>query len=234
VYYRKKNVIPDPAITLPPLDWPSLRGRFKQRQEETGGVYQNWQIRVHRSLSWLKRAGEPSEEELDLRFILHWIALNALYSRWDPERNAPAQDSFSRTRFLHRVCDMDPPMIARLLKEQRSRVKKILENWYLSDVFWKDPATPGNKGRAAADANYLDRNLKNHEHCKVLQQVMDRLYVLRGQLMHGAATGGGKLNRQTLRYSLALMEVLVPLLIWIVIEHGCDDDWPELCYPPLS
>jgi hypothetical protein len=113
-------------------------------------------------------------------------------------------------------------------------VNKLLENFYLSNTFWRDPRNPKAKQWAAQDAHHLDRNLKDGAHNKVLAQVMDRLYVLRGQLMHGAATGGGKLNRQTLRYCLWLLELLTPLLIHVVIEHGRHDDWPDLCYPPIG
>lgn len=45
-----------------PLDWAGLRARYKEIQAQTKGQFQNWQIRVHRSLSWLKRAGELGPE----------------------------------------------------------------------------------------------------------------------------------------------------------------------------
>jgi hypothetical protein len=35
-------------------------------------------------------------------------------------------------------------------------------------------------------------------------------------------------------YCLMRLEVLVPLIIHIAMKHGCDDDWPELCYPPMQ
>ena len=63
---------------------------------------------------------------------------------------------------------------------------------------------------------------------------MDRLFVLRGQLVHGGATGGGKLNRRSLQNCLALLRALLPVLLSIVIDKGCDDEWPELCYPPVA
>jgi hypothetical protein len=56
--------------------------------------------------------------------------------------------------------------------------------------------------------------------------------MFRGQLIHGASSGGSRLNRTTLRHCLELMGILVLLMQYIVIEHGCGDDWPELCCPP--
>src|SRR5262245_52686973 len=95
-----------PTINAAPT-YATLRPRFKQRQAETNGVYQNWQIRVHRALSWLKRSEELPEDQPDLKFMLLWISLNSLYSRWDSERSAPAQESAARGRFVKRICDWD-------------------------------------------------------------------------------------------------------------------------------
>jgi hypothetical protein len=212
----------------------AMKTRFKQRCVETNHVHQNWQIRVHRALSWLKRSAELPEAEPDLKFMLLWVSLNSLYSRWDAERNAPGQDAAARHAFLSRVCEWDGEAVAAALREKRGLAKKLLENAFLSNVFWRDPRNPNAKTWAAQDAHHLDRNLRDGAHGRVLEQVMDRLYVLRGQMVHGAATGGGKLNRQTLRYCLWLLERLAPLMIHVVIEHGRHDDWPELCYPPLS
>src|SRR3954468_7416793 len=172
----------NPETSLPQHTWDTLRARFKQLQLETNNVYQNWQIRVHRSLSWYKRALALPDDQPETRFLLLWIALNCLYSRWDAERNAPAQDAASRKAFLGRLCDWDPGLVGRMLRRYRPLAKKLLEDPFLSNTFWRDPDNPKAKGWGAADANYLDANLRAGDHCKLLGQVVDRLYVLRGQL----------------------------------------------------
>lgn len=213
----------------------ALKSRFKARASATGGVFQNWQIRVHRSISWLKRAAEFGvEAQPEARFLYLWIALNALYSRWNAEKNMPDADGASRSSFFRRTCEMDEPTFAALLQRHRALARKILENPYIAFNFWRDPEHPKAKGWAAEDANYLERNLKNREHCKVVEQVMDRLFVLRGQIVHGASTGGSKLNRASLTAALKFLEVFVPLVVHVVIEHGANDDWPELCYRPVD
>ena len=229
---KKAEMTETATAPPPPLSYATLRPRFKQRQAETNNVYQNWQIRVHRSLSWLKRSEEMPDDQPDLKFMLLWVSLNALYSRWDGERNAPAHEASARSRFIVKICRMDGGRVGQFFQRHRGLVKKLLEDPFLSPVFWRDPANPKAKGWATQDANYLDRNLRAREWCKLLEQVSDRLYVLRGQLMHGAATGGGKLNRQSLKYCLTLLQLAVPLVVHVVIEHGAHDDWPDLCYPP--
>lgn len=210
----------------------ALKVRFKERCVETAGVHQNWQIRVHRSLSWLKRATEFPEDELEARFLFLWIALNSLYSRWDNERNMPAQDGSSRDAFFHAICGMDQAAIAACIHQHRPLVKRILDDAYLSNTFWRNPDDPKAKGRARQDVNHLDQHLKNREHERVLHQVMERLFVLRGQIVHGASTRGSRHNRSALKTAALLLEQFVPVIIRVVIERGCGDDWPELCYPP--
>lgn len=219
------------TVTLDPT---SLKAVFKQRCAESNNVFQNWQIRVHRSLSWLKRAREIPDDQPDLKFVLLWVSLNSLYSRWDTQQNAPAQDAAARTMFIERVCSWDDATVRAMLQQHRPLIKTLLENFYLSNVFWRDPSHPKAKGWGTEDANFLDRNLKEDRICRVLEQACDRLFVMRGQLVHGAATGGGKLNRQTLKHCLMLLDRVVPTLLQIVIERGRSDDWPELCYPPLN
>ena len=224
--------MPGMESTLVPLDPVSLKKRFKELQVETKSVYQNWQIRVHRSLSWYKRSCDLPEDQPDLKFILLWVAFNALYARWDVGKNAPAQDSASRKVFIEKLAELCWQNTSALLVANKSLLKKLLGDPYLSNIFWRDPKHPKAKSWATEDLFHLDRNLKENHHGRVLLQVTDRMYVLRGQLMHGAATGGGKLNRSSLTNCLAMLNALLPQMIYWVIEYRCDNDWPEMCYPP--
>ncbi len=220
---------PAPRLELDPA---ALRARYKRHCATTDGIYQNWQIRLHRSLSWFARAVEFPEDELEARFLYLWIALNSLYSRWDPERNAPDVDTHARTRFIERVCTLDPGVLGEALHTHRGLVRAILGDPYLSSIFWRNPDDPKAKGRATQDVNYLDRHLKHREHALLLNQVLDRLFILRGQIVHGASTRGSRLNRTALRRGTQALGQFLPLILHVVIELGCDDDWPALCYPP--
>lgn len=212
----------------------ALKARFKQKCLLTNNVHQNWQIRVHRSLSWFKRGAAFADDQPEARFLYSWIAFNCLYSRWNVEKNAPDTDAHARRDFVSRLCRMDGPTVGQLLQHSRGLVKKLLEDPFLSEVFWRDPGHPKAKGWATQDSNYLDRNFKDGEYRRVVEQVLDRLFVLRGQIVHGASTGGSRLNRASLRYCLQMLQLLVPPIQQVVIEHGCNDDWPDLCYPPIG
>lgn len=223
----------DPLCT--PQAVADLKAAFKARCKELGIAHQNWRIRVHRAVSWLGQAAAFGDEHAEARFIYLWIALNSLYSRWDRERNAPEPDSQARKRFVDRLLEMDRRgRIGELLRQHRGLVKKLLGNAYLSPVFWRNPEDPKARGRATEDQNYIERNLRNNEYRKLLDQVLERLYVFRGQLVHGASTSGSRLNRTTLKYCLTMLDRFAPAIVEIVAESGCNDDWPELCYPPVG
>ena len=69
-----------------------LRSNFKERCQATENRYQNWQIRVHRSLSWLERAFEmDAETQPDGRLLYDWISFNALYGKWNEREGYPKQ-----------------------------------------------------------------------------------------------------------------------------------------------
>jgi hypothetical protein len=219
-------------ISWPSLDPDALKLRFKARCQASNNVYQNWQVRVHRSLSWTKRAMQFDQDQPEARYLFLWIALNSLYSRWNVQKNVPDQDSVARDGFLDKLCPQDAAPFADKLHRHQGLVKKILSDPYLSEIYWREPDHPKAKGWAIADVNYLNLNFKNHDYAKVLKQVMQRLFVLRGQIVHGASTGGSRLNRSGLRYCLQLLEIFVPVIQHQVIERGCNDEWPDLCYPP--
>ena len=55
---------------------------------------------------------------------------------------------------------------------------------------------------------------------ELLTLALDRVYVLRGQIVHGAATRGSKLNRAVLKQSGQVLEGLLPPMLHLAIEHG--------------
>jgi hypothetical protein len=233
VVEKGKDVSTEAPAAMPALVPFSLKARFKARCVPGDRARQNWQIRVHRAISWYKDACECPETLSEARFLFLWIALNSLYSHWDNEHNIPGKDGAARQEFVRRVCDpQGKSVFGQLFQQHRGLVKKILENPFLAEVFWRNPTDPKAKGWGTQDANHLASHLKNGEIGRVLDQVFSRLYVLRGQMVHGAATSGSRLNVATRRYCLEMLGILVPPILYLVIEHHREDPWPELCYPP--
>ena len=67
----------------------------------------------------------------------------------------------------------------------------------------------------------------------ILERLLDRIYLLRCQLVHGAATYGGQLNSRSLKHCTTMLGHLLPAILMVVIQQGAKEDWGTMCYPPL-
>ena len=163
-----------------------------------------------------------------------WIAFNALYGQWDERTREPRPDRECWRSFLERMIALDADaQIESLLTEHKKLVMSILDDSYLGDYFWKDPsqkrANQTTKDRRQASMWYVEKRWG-----LILDHLVDRIYLLRCQLMHGAATHGSKLNRTSLRRSTTMLGHLIPVILVIWIDHGADEDWGAMCYPPVG
>jgi hypothetical protein len=227
----------DPADARDAGPWTvhALRQRWKPTKERLvrEDRHEPIRIRVHRALSWLARVEELGEEApLDATLIFRWIALNSLYGNWDEAQRQPIADRDSLQTFLERVLELDVDgRVHGVLIEHRRLVMSIFEDEYLTKYFWEEPteerARKSQKTKFAARNWYLEGN-----NGLILWRVMERIYLLRCQLVHGAATFGGSLNRTALRRCCGMLGHLLTALLLVIIDHGAEEDWGPLCYPP--
>ncbi|MDO4907972.1 HEPN domain-containing protein [Neisseria sp.] len=193
-------------------------------------------LRLHRSLSWLKRA--EAAEDLDTRFITLWIAFNAAYAREIDGRTLPGDRSDFRG-FLRTVCRMDRDKAVYQLVWQTfsGSIRVLLENRFVFQPFWdfhngkisedawlNDFAQAKRKAQAALAAQDTDT---------VLLVVFDRLYMLRNQMVHGGATFESRANRSQLRDACAVLSGLIPLIL-MVMQQNAGHDWGKPFYPYIE
>ena len=216
----------------PAVDITTLRRGFKAVCQATDNRFQNFQIRVHRALSWLERALEmDTENQPDGRLLYACIALNALHGTWDTEAGYPVRDKQSRNAFLKSITEADKAgLLSDLLTRLEPDILWLLENKYLDPRFWHNPEHPGN---VRAQYHRGVRFYGDGNWTAILECTFERIAVLRGQIVHGAATRGSQLNRESLTRCRKVLEVILPVVLQLVIEHRVDDDWPPLCYPPM-
>lgn len=158
--------------------------------------------------------------------------MNSLYGTWDTEAGHPMKDSESRNAFLGMVLGIDKGgLIAERLFALERDILWLLENKFLDPRFWKEPAAPGN---IRAKYHRALRLYHDKSWLAILEFTFERIAVLRGQIAHGAATRGSRLNRTTLSRCCRILEDLLPVILQLVIEHRADDNWPPLCYPPIE
>lgn len=187
-------------------------------------------IRVHRALSWLEAAEEAGA--VDDRVLFRWIAFNALYNRWDEKALKPCGDQESFRIFLGEVVELDADaVVARMLEEHKPLVLTLLDNAFLKGSFWKDPSVERSL-RWTPHRQSAQQHFANGHWAELLEAAFEPVYFLRCQLVHGAATRGGRMNRDSLRNADDFLGWAVPLLLAVVIDRGMDRGWGPLCYPP--
>ncbi len=192
-------------------------------------------IRLHRAISWIK-AAEEQEKNQDLRLICLWVAANSLYAMDEARFEAMAE----RERFADFVdrlvaLDTEERLYSLLWNKFSGPVRMLVENKYVYSPFWdfqRGEARDWERGfeRSISDANQaLSKKNVNY----LLRIVLDRLYVLRNQLIHGGATYKSKINRSQVRDGGNLLSMLLPVIVEILMFHP-EEEWGKVYYPPVK
>lgn len=234
--YRTGRSYPDvmDAITKGTvMDFAALKAR--QRQERDGHPT-NLALRVHRALSWLKRAEKA--DDADGRFIFLWIAFNAAYATdIDPQYRLNEQEAFKA--FLGKLCELDnKKQLGRLVWQNYPQaIRVLLDNPYVFQSYWdyqRGQITEAQwKERFDAGKHRAAKALGSNDTAAVLGIVFNRLYTLRNQLMHGGATWNSSINRDQMRDCVKVLGDLVPVTISIMLDSP-DTLWGDAVYPVVA
>jgi hypothetical protein len=193
-------------------------------------------LRIHRALSWLDRAEQCDDD--DARFIFLWIAFNAAYANDLGELGHMAEQRIFG-HFIQRLVDLDEERALYQLvwTEFASSIRLLLDNQYVFGPFWefqRGKLTEEQWNTSFENAKVAaNRALAKQDTVKVLSIVFSRLYILRNQLVHGAATWNGSVNREQLRDSASILGKVVPQVIKILLDHP-NEVWGEAMYPVVS
>lgn len=214
-----------------------LRRRWKPHKERLAalGSEQPTSIRFHRACSWMARVEQmPDGQDHDLGLVSLWIAFNALYGQWDCIKREPRPDRESWRLFIDRILKLDRDgHVPAMLQEHKRLALALFDDEYVSAYFWQEPtavrAKSSRKTVHNAHSWYVEQRWT-----QILDEILARVYVMRCQLVHGAATYGGKLNRTSLKHCVTMMQRLLPSLLLVWINHGADQDWGPMCYPPMG
>ena len=208
-----------------------------QQREIRDTLSDSISLRIHRSLSWLQRS-EKDNEDKDAQFIFLWIAFNSAYAS---EIHDMKTFSERRTQitFLNRLLmsDRDKLLYKIVWNEFSQSIRLLIDNQYVYQPFWdyqKGNLTESEwKERFDTDNARAKRALGQMNTMKILAIIFDRLYVLRNQLIHGGATWNSKVNRDQVRDGANILEKLVPIIIYLMLESG-NQVWGDAAYPVVG
>ena len=212
--------------------------QLKVRQREIRGTFpDSLSLRVHRALSWLQRA-ELEQGDADASFIFLWIAFNAAYANEIRDRK-----NFSERRqlmnFLSRLVTHDnEQLLYQLVWGQfTGPIRLLIDNRYVYQPFWDyqngwiaESQWQIGFERSKASAN---RGLARQDTKKVLAVILDRLYTLRNQMIHGGATWNSSVNRTQVSDGVAILGLIVPTIIHLMMENS-QQVWGDACYPVVD
>lgn len=192
----------------------------------------NFRLKMHRTLSWLKKADE--EENLDFKFISLWIAFNAAYS---DEMKEGLGDRKTFPKFLNHLCNLDRDfLLYDIIWEQYSgAVMALLDTHYTFQPFWEyyngDLSKDDWRKQFTAAKNSAKFAFRNKDTITVLEVIFRHLYTLRNQLLHGGSTYESSANRKQLQDACDLLSHFVPAIVQIMLNNVDDEYWGKPYYP---
>ena len=182
-------------------------------------------LRMRRATSWLARA-EQERDDPDATFIFYWIAFNAAYAGDIAGERAAFKAYFGKILALRDGRAMFSEMSSKFAEA----ISKFIPNKYVFPDFWTDgsfrQATDPQVWRPSLNKsiNRFNQATRDGNIRDILEELFDRLYVLRNQLLHGGATWQGSVNRIQVQDGAAIMAFLVPRFINLMLDKP-DDDW---------
>ncbi len=187
-------------------------------------------LRVRRALSWQHRAAACPDD--DARFVFSWIAFNAAYGRDLPGSEHGERGLFKT--FIRRLVDLDRDRWQALIEDDVffDALCRILANPYVHEDFWR-AARKGRGFRLDHSGARLQHLRRQGDAVRVLSPLLDALYVLRNQLVHGGATWDSSVNREQVRDGALLMDRLARGVVATMLAHP-GEDWGDPWYPPVQ
>lgn len=204
----------------------------------SGGFSNAFATKMRRAVSWVGGTEMCKIDNNDAKFIFFWIAFNAMYSDKEQIGKLPAEKRLHR-KFFRKIHAADKRR--RIYNAIRETYKKnfsdMIENQYLYDGFWK--YINGERKEEVWKQDFENskalfyRNRENKNIVKTLQNIFDRLYVLRNQLIHGGSTWQSKVNSTQVRDCSKALRILMPTMVDIMMDAP-EKDWGESYYPSLD
>lgn len=214
------------------MDSRELKDKHRQVRD---GQPEALRIRIHRAISWLTRA-EAEGDDLDARFIFLWISFNAAYAK---EFGFEMSEREQTREFIQKVLTRDPAgrLNDAMHRQFTGPIRTLVDNKYIFEPFWRamreHDASEQWKTQFEAGKKLALRAIMEKQTDVLLSVVLDRLYVLRNQIVHGGSTWNSAANRTQLRDGAAILATILPVVIDVMIDDA-SEDFEEIAYPLIA
>ena len=212
-----------------------LASTLKRKLKEHNDASDEFKIRIHRAISWLSCA-EKQSNDADIKFLSLWIGFNSCYGMDLTEKYQKTEREKFRKFIATLVKNDHEGRIAKLIWNKFSGpIQMLINNAYVFKTFWDYHRGEASEWEFAHRKSVTEatKYLSNNNTEGLLEIILDRLYVLRNQVMHGGATYKSKVNRSQIVDGTRILEALIPIVIDIMLQNQ-DEDWGRILYPPIS
>ena len=217
-----------------PLTVENLRTLFATQTES---LPNDLALRTHRAISWIERACLSPDDE-DAEFMFFWVAFNALYAKHNTEWTFTGErNAFAEYFDIVTELDTENLIYDVIWKRFPESIRILLDNKFVYQPFWNHY----NKIRGYENweesfersKEMTRRALGRVDTPLILSTLFDRLYVLRNQLFHGAATWKGTVNRPQVQDGARIMSFLLPIFVKLMLDNP-QTDWGVPVYPVVG
>ena len=182
----------------------------------------------------LKRA-EKEQNDPDASFIFYRIAFNSIYADID-NNELPEKSKFNI--FFNQILKLDDgkKVYSLLWIRFNNEIKSLLNNQYIFQPFWRhmiDRSFPGWEELFNKANKRVEYALKDQNSHVIISVLMERLYVLRNQLIHGGATWNGTKNRDQVLMGNNILRDFIPCLLEIMLKNPTTN-WGDNNFPILK
>ena len=217
--------------------WQPLNDEHRTGRRYSDGVH----LRIYRCLSWADKAAAAMSDadsgDVDLAFILNAIAFNALWGQeYRPGEERPSQLHEWKS-FLLDLADHDHhDRLSRWILSSDPLLDGIYGNPFFHREFWSEPGSESLGGQERITGRLVGWRATG-DLDRLFTEFVRRMLLLRGQLIHGNASHGGKVNRSTVEPAAVAMDRLLRLTLEVLIldgGHAADLRWQPVPYPPTD
>lgn len=213
----------------------------KVYREQRDSYPDDFRLRIHRSLSWAKKAASsvaPDSSDLDISFISLWISFNAAYAK-DLNTQAPT-DRRDFREFLQLICSLDceQKMYKLVWTTFSKSIRLLLDNQFVFQPFWD--FHNGNiteaewKSLFSEAKSQANQALASQETGSLLFIIFDRLYTLRNQVIHGGSTFGSEANRKQLEDACHFLSSCLAVILEVMMKNPREQLWGKPFYPYIG
>ena len=183
---------------------------------------ERFNLRVQRSLSWLKKA-VLMEHDKDLQFLSLRVSFNAIYAE-DVERKNQQKDHISQFLALISRQDQTQHLSQMVWGKLFEPIQKVLANPYsyqaywdyrnqvVSQVTWKESFE--HEKKLIHDV-FETKNLN-----EILSVVLNRMLTIEHQILQGGSSYNSSINRPLLSQCCEILIALIPAILELLINNA--------------